>query len=121
MRFQYFEIQPCIEREGIVLCFNTVEGPDTFRELHPDCCDDVFWTIYGIDTEHQAVAIAEFGTKEAAFAIMAAILAPLIDVRNALRTGSSSRATSKDCRSAIMTAMLILEELINQCSNEERL
>ena len=121
MRFQYFEIRPCIEREGIVLSFSTVEGPDVFRKLHPQCCDNVFWTIYGISTENDAVAIGHFKTKEAAFAVMAAILAPLIDVRDVLHAVYSSRATNKNRKNAIIHAMLILEDFFNQCSNEERL
>jgi len=130
MRFQYFEIRPCVD---------TGEETHAFLgepEFHPSIGDHVFtpanalaeaeafqkenggelfWTIYGRDEEGLAMAVGDFNTFEAALEIMNAILAPMTAARD--KIWEAAEGYSAD----VYRVADDLDDVINQCSNGERL
>lgn len=80
MKFAYFEVRPCIERDGFVDSYsNESDYHDEIRKMSGDRRQDyeTFWTVYGRfpdgDGVYLAMAIGDFATKEAAHEVMSAL------------------------------------------------
>lgn len=132
MKFEYFEIRPCIET-FTRLADQTEEGSiDSFRseENYQAALSTIdasgtsyktFWTLYGIDPEGLGFAIGDFTTKADAHQIMNAILAPMAEARDLI----DDNAETDDGKGGVVTgperASVILTDFINQCSNAERI
>lgn len=132
MRFQYFEIRPCVEKDGDTHSFlgepefhHSIGGQvctpagalaeaEAFRQQH-GVESPVFWTIYGRDEEGLAMAVGDFNTFEAALEIMNAILAPMAAARD--KIWEAAEGYSAD----VYRVADDLDDVINQCSNRERL
>jgi hypothetical protein len=139
MKFQYFEIRPCVEHDGETYSFT---GARTFiatigDEVHTpegavaEAMDfiadqdgeagEVFWTLYGRDEAGLAVAIGDFATWAAADEVMNAILAPMAEARDQLNAGQSLTRNHAGLVNRIDAASATLEDFINQCSNSDRI
>ncbi|CAH0342320.1 hypothetical protein [Rhizobium sp. CECT 9324] len=104
LTFAYMEIRPVHEAHGQIVSYPTFEAyKETGKEAD-------YWTIYGISPEHEATAIGDFKTFKDAAKIMWAIYAPLWKARDAHAEGAE-----------VEDVVSILEDAINQCSNEERI
>ena len=83
MKFEYFEIRPCIEDRDGVDSFRDEEEFTMRAAVMPEGARS-FWTLYGIDPEGLGFAIGDFTTKADAHEIMNAILAPMAEARDKL-------------------------------------
>lgn len=96
MRFEYFEVRPCISEpetapngivtEQVTSFVDEDEFEDTLAKLAADDANyRAFWTLYGRyddgDGAKLAMAIGDFMTKEDAHVVMNAILAPIAAAR----------------------------------------
>lgn len=116
MRFQYYEIRACVERDGYVRSF--VGIPDEGQD-HPNWKNaqaeaeatglPVFWTLYGIDEDGYTNAIGDWMHFQVAYQIMQAILLPMRDACTLVENRDYS------------AAMSLLDDICNQSSNEDRL
>lgn len=124
MRFQYFEIRPCVDDGKKTTSFlgKPVFCPSRGAEIYtPENAlaeamayldqhgGEFFWTLYGRDEDGLAVAIGDFPHFSDAEAVMNAILAPMAAARDAIFEGQHSAAACD------------LEDVINQSTNRERL
>ena len=132
MKLDYFEIRACIDfgdHTESYLGFperdqygNMVTTPASALEEARSVCkltktpeDQIFWTLYMETTDDGAVAVGDFKTFEAAYAVQCAILAPM---REAADKASSWGDDDPD---ALTEAASLLEDICNQSSTEERL
>ncbi len=125
--FEYLEIRPCIDQGGNITSFVDEAEFDRERNLlteaewHYSTC----WTIYGRYTDEAgqllALAIGDFTEKADAFTVMNAILAPMAKARDALDAGALPCASFNSLSKNTREASTILEDVINQSSNHERL
>lgn len=132
LAFQYFQIRPCLETVGedridSYLDEDTCEGAHDAL-LKQDKVTRKFYTLYGIDQDGLAMAIGDFTFKADAFEAMNAILSPMAKARDNLideMNKSHKAATHKDAigilERAISSAADLLDDVINQSSNGERL
>ena len=120
--FEYYEIRPCIEHHGSIQSFSL---ESSFHQMitalrQEDVPHRAFWTLYGRydqgEREMLATAIGDFMTKEDAFAAMNAILAIPAAASDMIRGCRNSKAHLSGTRAANL-----LEDMINQSSNYERL
>lgn len=136
MRFQYFEIRPCVEHDGETRSFlgaaewhegigDRVHTPagalaeaEQFRRRH-SVEAPVFWTLYGRDEDGLAMAVGDFTSFEDALEVMNAILAPMAAARDAAWDAANDRGA--DTYSPLRCIANDLDDFINQCSNGERL
>lgn len=132
MKFQYFEVRPCIEtftrladqtEEGSVDSYRSEEDYEAALAQAEASGNrfNAFWTLYGIDSEGLGFAIGDFTTEEAAHEIMNAILAPMAEARDTLDAGDRNNVGVDVLRQRIDRASSMLEDFINQCSNSERI
>lgn len=135
MKFELFEIRPCVEHDGNTQSFlgepewhegigDTVCTPEgagreaeAYRAAHD--AKPVFWTLYGRCQEGLATAIGDFTSFEDANEVMNAILAVMAEARDVLNhhLGEPIEAIRTKANSAQAT----LDDFINQCTNNERL
>ncbi len=125
--FEYFEIRPCIDQGGNITSF--VDEAEFARECsllteaewHYSTC----WAIYGRYTGETgqllALAIGDFTEKADALTILNAILAPMAKARDALDAGGIPYASFNSLSKNAREASTILDDVINQSSNHERL
>lgn len=124
--FEYLEIRPCIDQGGNITSFTDASEFDrecsilTEAEWHYSTC----WTLYGryADEAGQflAMAIGDFSTKEDAFAVLNAILAPMAKTCDIIDAGSPHTEISPS-RDRLRASSAVLEDFINQSSSHERL
>lgn len=130
MRFQYFEIRPCVDCGAYTRSFlgepefhasisDHVHTPENAeaeaREFQRENGGEFFWTLYGRDEEGLAMAIGNFTTLDAAYEIMNAILAPMVAARDKIRDAAEGYSAD------VYRVADDLDDFINQCSNTERL
>lgn len=124
--FDYYEIFPCIDTgeetirftgdlvkttEGTVLTAQSAQAEaEAYQAKHGTSAP--FWTIYG-RADGLATAIGDFKSFEAALKVLDAILAPMAAARDTLANLSNNEDASE--------ALSILEDVINQSTNERRL
>lgn len=145
MKFEYFEIRPCIEE--------SITGPDGKSAAYVGSYADegsfeedvaakiaigsnfnTFWTLYGRynapspggASQFLTMAIGDFETKADAHQIMNAILAPMAAARDAIRNADHEfDIEDKDEAVQLLESMSKvadgLDDFINQCSNAERI
>jgi hypothetical protein len=138
MKFQYFEIRPCVnfgdhidsymgEREYVATIGDEVYTPEgAEREAEAaraaaGITAPVFWTIYGRDEEGLAMAVGDFATYTGAEEIMNAILAPMAAVRDVLYAECDRFQHNGTAHGTVRRAACDLDDFINQCSNSDRL
>ena len=125
--FEYFDVRPCIDQGGNITSF--VDEAEFDRECNllteAEWHYSAHWTVYGRyrDEADQllAMAIGDFTHKADAFTIMNAILAPMAKARDAIDAGGLSYASFNTLSNNAKKASAILEDVINQSSNHERL
>ena len=121
--FEYYEIRPCVRFEngvesylgetewcatiGDKVCTPANAGAAAAKAAQNDGASDVFWTVYGRDEHGYAHAIGDFNSFDAALGVLNAILAPM--------------AAARDIITADTNAASLLDDVINQSSNETRL
>ncbi len=123
LAFEYYEARPCIERDGQITSYAD-EGDYTADlavaksrggEFH------TFWSLYGVDAGIHT-AIGNFVSKDAAHAVMNAILAIPAAARNAINDGNAARRSDgQGSADAADRAAIWLDDMINQSSNGERI
>lgn len=148
MKFQYYEIRPCVEAGGgvesyvgePVYCPNRgsyISTPNNAEdEALSHAVEDLvehgsvsmFWTLYGRDEEGLATAIGDFKSFEAAYEVLCAILAPLVEIRDKLEAVSVAMSVINHIRPmpapllpVLSDTLSIVEDVCNQSSSEERL
>ena len=139
MKFQYFEIRPCVsdgdetrsflgEPEFIATIGDRVCTPlGALAEAQAYCRSSeidpstIFWTIYGRDEENHAVAVGDFGSRAAADEVMNAILAPMAAARDLIQELGAEPAPDGSPWKAYERAAHDLDDFINQCSNGDRI
>jgi hypothetical protein len=118
LAFEYLEIRPCVRTVDDVISFPTWEE---FREAEEAGeASDPFFTLYG-RSGGEAHAIGDFTTFEYAQQIMWAIYSPLLKARTMIEEGEPKEVQPGLFITPAEQALSILEDAINQCSNEERL
>lgn len=130
--FKYLEICACLEVDGELISFMDEKSfeIEQSRFEAAGVIAPVIWTIYGryADEAGQvlALAIGDFSTKEDAFVVMDAILAPLAKARDELAEANRNFSLDDPVkRRAYLTAIMDvhndLDDFILQSSNRERL
>ena len=127
-RCEYFEIRPCLEYEDVLLSFDDYDEFDAAMGTAAASRKSfrVFWTLYAMLRDpapkgtpapgFHAQAIGDFASREAAFAMMDAINAPLAHIHELLSDYGNGDAD----RGAVSKARDIAEDFLNQCTNSER-
>lgn len=125
-QFEYLEIRPCVEfGDGITESFlgepqwcGTIGGlihtpKAAFAEAlwHSEKYGGkrVFWSVYGRDSKGHASVIGDFSSFEAALDVQRKITAVMWASYRAIEQGEAGHAC------------ILLEDFMNQCSNEDRL
>lgn len=151
MRFDYYEIKPAVDHDGSVVSFygkempHPVTGdmgsylPETAQEAAEAYCrkhgldpsEEVFWTLYGRHWNNAgkvflSTAIGDFDTFEAAYEVLDAIITPLAEVRDMLEEAGSGKLYPKTedllrVQHVACKAANTLDDIINQCTNEDRI
>ena len=125
--FEYYEVRPAIERHGDVQSFTSETAfINTFNVLvRKGVPHKAYWTLYGrYDQGHGetlAMAIGDFTTKEDAFEVMNAILAVPAAAMHTLDAGSATNIQRITLNRHVADASSLLEDMIMQSSNGERL
>lgn len=135
MKFEYYEIRPCVEVNGHVASylgdpeFCNSRGADIFTpgnakaEAAEALMDAIkthgsakmFWTLYGRDEEGLAHAIGDFKSFDFAYEVMVHILAPLVEIRDLIGEGEGGLVA------AASKALSVAEDVCNQSTTEERI
>lgn len=126
IEFEYFEIRPCIDLNGAFVSYLTEEAFDEDRQ-RLDAKSTAYkatWTLYGRHTDGNgicaALVIGDFNTKDDAFTIMNAILAPMAKARDLAREPEFPIKPGVQISPAERAAYT-LDDVINQSSDRERL
>lgn len=122
--FQYYEVRPVIEEADRECISFTDEGDFQAEAARRRAAGEdiqTFWTIYGIDAEGLSLAVCDMSKKEDAQGALHAMLAPMAAARDLLDAGSRGHTGTEELRRRIEKASALLEDFINQCSNEERI
>lgn len=126
MAFEYLEIRPCIHiKDGTISCRSAEEfNSECYFFTEVGTPYTTSWTLYGryADEAGQflAMAIGDFSTKEDAFSVMDAIIAPMAKARDIIDAGSPHTEISPS-RDRLRASSAVLEDFINQSSSHERL
>lgn len=123
LAFEYYEVRPCIERDGQVTSYAD-EGDYAAELVGLQSWGEAFrtfWALYGVDAGART-AIGDFVSRPAAHEVMNAILAVPAAARNAINTAMPVRR-AKDSRieQIARKAADWLDDMINQSSNELRI
>ncbi len=139
MAFEYYEVRPCIDHDRGTRSFTDM---DEFDDAMGEAAASresfrVFWTLYGMAGEpapegtpepgFHAQAIGDFESRDQAFAVMNAILAPLAFARDAINQAVEDSKTipllnrGRMLSNAMGDVANDLDDVINQSSNGERL
>ncbi|HLP66750.1 MAG TPA: hypothetical protein VK181_04450 [Rhizobium sp.] len=133
LAFEYLEIRPCIYLDDDDVMSYTDEISFELARSGLSADDATFstgWAIYGRYADEAGqfltLAIGDFSTKEGAFAVMDAILAPLAKARDELAEANRNFSLDDPVkRRAYLTAIMDvhndLDDFINQSSNRTRL
>ncbi|SCW76944.1 hypothetical protein SAMN02927900_04739 [Rhizobium mongolense subsp. loessense] len=109
MEFDYYEVRPCIDVNGAFISYRTLEAFEEDKARLVKLGEvKLTWTIYGILTNGEARAIGDFVDQASAMAIMNAILAPMARARDLIWEDNDK-------------AYAVLDDVINQSSNNERI
>jgi len=132
MKFEYYEVRPCIEsadqngEKGVDSFLSEEDYQTALAALDANATPyETFWTLYGRyndgDGAFLAEAIADRATKQEAHDLMNAILAPIAAARDKIRDGEDEDRGNGSFISAAERAACDLEDVINQSSNMERI
>jgi hypothetical protein len=130
MKFEYYEIRPCVRSDGEVQSFlgkpefndtigdkvctptGALAEAEAFQKIHGG---ELFWTLYG-SGEGRASAIGDFVSFDAALEALNAILAPMAEARDLIDTNGLRNASIE-----LTVAGRVLDDVINQSSTAIRL
>lgn len=123
MAFEYYEVRPCIERYRQIASY--ADEKDYAADLTKAQASGkefrTFWSLYGIDAGAHT-AIGDFVSKDAAHEVMNAILAVPAAARNAIHAETAARSRNVvDGAAGAQAAADWLDDMINQCSNDQRI
>lgn len=145
MKFNYYQIRPCVEFEGETksylgdpmfdgvwvgdyICTPARALNEAVAEYQERGGKSLFWTLYGHDVDGLAHAVGDFKSFDAAYEVMCAILAPLVEIRDKLepisrtvRTISQVYSWASPLREPLSGTISIAEDICNQSTTEERL
>lgn len=133
LAFEYFEVRPCIDTDGCIQSFTDMDdfGGKMGEAAAARKSFRVWWTLYGIarDPEPDGApepgfhcqTIGDFDSWESALMVMNAILAPMAKARDALDAGFVFQFDRDGACDKIREASAILDDVINQSSNAERI